>query len=216
MTRRPENTLIAVVSDHGMEGITKLVAINRALERAGLLVLNDKGQPDLARTKVFYPPSNNGYLLINSTSRKHGIVTQEERAAVVRRLRAALLGIRDQGKAVVTALYDAQSEGKQMGIGGAAGGDIYLDLLPGYDFDARTGPGEIITPQAPYGMHGANPMRPAMRTIMVLNGPGIAPGKRLKEVQLIDFAPTLAKLLRLPAPKHSAGRVLGEALNGAR
>jgi arylsulfatase A-like enzyme len=59
-------------------------------------------------------------------------------------------------------------------------------------------------------------MRPAMRTIMVLNGPGIAPGKRLKEVQLIDFAPTLAKLLRLPAPKHSAGRFLGEALNGAR
>jgi predicted AlkP superfamily pyrophosphatase or phosphodiesterase len=100
-----------------------------------------------------------------------------------------------------------------MGIGGDTGGDFYIDLLPGYDFDARTGPGEIITPQAPYGTHGANPVRPAMRTVMVLNGPGIAAGKRLEGVRLIDFAPTLAKLLSLAPPKDATGRVVWEALS---
>jgi predicted AlkP superfamily phosphohydrolase/phosphomutase len=192
------------------------VAINRALERAGLLALNDKGQPDLARTQAFYPWVNNGYILINSTNRKGGIVTQQDRASVVKRLHAALTGIRDDRKAVITTLYDAQSDGNQMGIGGDAGGDIYVDLLPGYDFDPRTGPGEIITLQSPHGMHGFNPARLSMRTIMVLNGPGVARGKRLKNVRLIDFAPTLAKLLGLPAPGKASGRVLREALNDPR
>jgi predicted AlkP superfamily phosphohydrolase/phosphomutase len=216
LASRPENTLIALVSDHGMEAIGKTVAINRVLERSGLLVLNENGQPDLGRTKAFYPPVNNGYLLINSTRRKNGIVAQEERASIVKRLRGALGEIRDNGKAVITALYDTQSDGPRMGIGGDAGGDIYLDLLPGYDFDARTGPGEIITQHIPYGMHGANPARSSMRTIMVLNGPGVAAGKRLKDARLIDFAPTLAKLLRLPAPKDAGGRVLDEALQEPR
>jgi predicted AlkP superfamily phosphohydrolase/phosphomutase len=213
---RPDNTIVAVVSDHGMESVNKFVAINRVLEQAGLLVLTDKGQPDLPRTKAYYPPLNNGYILINSTNRKNGIVTQAERPAIVRQLRAVLSSIRDEGKAVVTALYDAQTDGAAMGIGGETGGDIYLDLVPGYDFDARTGPGETITSQAPYGMHGANPTRPSMRTIMVMQGPGVAIGKRLKDVRLIDFAPTLAKLLGLRAPRDATGRIMREALSNPR
>ena len=216
LANRPNDTLIALVSDHGMEGVNKLIAINRVLEREGLLVLNDNGLPDLARTQAFYPPVNNGYLLINSTSRKGGIVTQKERAAVVERLRRALSAIRDGDKAVVTAVYDAQHDGEKMGIGGETGGDIYLDVLPGYDFDAGTGPGEIITRREPFGMHGFNPARPSMRTIMVLNGPGIAAGRTLKNVGLVDFAPTLAKPLGLPTPKDATGRVLEEALTNAR
>ncbi len=216
LANRPVNSLVALVSDHGMEGVSKLVAVNRVLEREGLLVLNDKGQPDLSRTKAFYPPSNNGYLLINSTDRKNGIVTREERPIVVKKLRRALLAIRDGDKAVVSTLYDAQNEGELMGIGGEAGGDIYLDLLPGYDFDARTGVGEIITSRAPYGTHGFNPARSSMRTLMVLNGPGVAVNRRLENVRLIDFAPTLAKLLDLPPPKNAAGRVLEEALADPR
>ncbi len=216
LAKRPENTLVALVSDHGMAGVNKLVAINRVLEREGLLVLNDRGQPDLAQTKAFYPGSNNGYLLINSTARKNGIVTRSERPRIVEKLRQALLGILDGGKAVVTALYDAQNDADAMGIGGETGGDIYLDLLPGYDFDARTGPGEIITPREPYGTHGFNPLRPSMRTLMVLNGPGVAAGRRLENVRLIDFAPTLAKLLDLPTPRNATGRVLLEAISDAR
>jgi arylsulfatase A-like enzyme len=65
-------------------------------------------------------------------------------------------------------------------------------------------------------MHGFNPARPSMHTIMVLNGPGISARKRLQNVRLIDFAPTLAKLLGLPAPKDATGRVLQEAFSVAR
>jgi arylsulfatase A-like enzyme len=43
---------------------------------------------------------------------------------------------------------------------------------------------------------------------MLFQGPGIAAGRRLQNVRIIDFAPTLAGLLGFPAPKNSSGRVL--------
>jgi arylsulfatase A-like enzyme len=50
-----------------------------------------------------------------------------------------------------------------------------------------------------------------MRTVMVLNGPGIRPGTKLSGVRVIDFAPTVARLLNIPTPKDATGRVLSEA-----
>jgi predicted AlkP superfamily phosphohydrolase/phosphomutase len=215
LTKRPANTLVAVVSDHGMEGIYKRVSVNRLLREAGLLVLNQKGQPDLSRTQAYYPEVNNGYLLINSTERKGGIVTAAGRARVVRRARTALLALKDHGRPVVRAIYDARAEGEKLGIGGEAGGDLYIELSAGYDFDPRLGPGEIIEVVTPYGNHGANPARATMRTIMALSGPGVARGKKLEGVRLIDFAPTLATLMHLPVPRNATGRVLAEALDAS-
>jgi predicted AlkP superfamily pyrophosphatase or phosphodiesterase len=65
-------------------------------------------------------------------------------------------------------------------------------------------------------MHGFNPIRASMRTIMVLNGPGIKAGARLRDARLIDFAPTLAKLLNIPAPIDAIGSVLLDALTEPR
>lgn len=212
MERRPENTVLALISDHGMEGTNKVVYVNKALQRGELIALDPQGRVDLGKTKVIYPAIDNGYLLINSTDRKNGIVAPAEREELVRRVRELLLAIRDDGRAVVTGIEDAQSEGAAPGIGGDAGGDLYLDLLPGYRLDAKLGAGEIIGGQEPHGTHGFNPLRDSMRTIMVINGPGVKAGRRLRDARLIDFAPTLAKLLDIPAPVDASGSLLGDAL----
>lgn len=210
---RPANTVVALVADHGMEGVNKVVTINTVLQRAGLLVLDDQGRVDLSRTRAVYPAVNNAYILINSQDRRGGIVRPEERAGVIAVIRRALEEVRDGGRQVVTAIFDAETQGEALGIGGEAGGDIYLDLLPGYDFDARLGASEVIVPREPFGTHVFNPQRMSMRTIMVLNGPGVAAGRRLDEVRTIDFAPTLAELVGIPAPRHATGRVLREVLS---
>jgi predicted AlkP superfamily phosphohydrolase/phosphomutase len=212
LERRPSNTIFAVVSDHGMEGVNKRVALNRVLQEGGLLTLDMQGKVDLSKTKVLYPAINNGYLLINSTDRKHGIVAPEERSQIVSKTRALLNSIRDGERAVVSAVYDANSDGLKMGIGGPVGGDLYIDLALGYDFDPRIGSGPLIAETEPYGNHGADPEQASMRTIMVLNGPGIRPGKKIDNVRIIDLAPTLASLLRLPKPRNATGRILNEAL----
>ena len=213
MSLRPPNTVIALVADHGMEGVNKAVAINTALERAGLLVIDEQGRVDLTKTQALYPVINNGYILINTKDRKGGIVGAEERTEVVAQIRRALEEVRDGGRKVVTGIFDAQSEEELMGIGGEAGGDLYLDLLPRYEFDARIGGSDLIVPREPSGAHGFNPMRMSMRTIMVLNGPGVASGRRLSEARTIDLAPTLAKLLEIPPPRDATGGRLVEALS---
>jgi predicted AlkP superfamily phosphohydrolase/phosphomutase len=216
MEHRPENTIIAVVSDHGMEGTDKLVAVNTVLQRSGLLAWDKRRRLDLARTKVLYSPANNGYLLINSNDRKDGIVRSAERDELVNRVREALLQLRDGDRQIITAIYDAQTEGAAMGIGGESGGDLYLDLAPGYDFDARLGSAEVIAAREPRGTHGFNPSRPSMRTIMVFNGPGVVSGRKLADVRIIDFAPTLLKLLDIPGPRDASGKVLEEAISSPR
>jgi len=126
--------------------------------------------------------------------------------------RRVLDSLRDGDRPVITAIYDSASDGAKMGIGGTVGGDLYIDLASGYDFDPRIGPGPLITEAEPYGNHGTDPEQISMRTIMVLNGPGIRRGQKLVNVRIIDFAPTLAWLLHLSKPKNATGRVLNEAL----
>ena len=198
MTHRTENTIVALISDHGMEGTHSLVAINKLLQEKGILATDERGRVDLTRTKAIYPAINNGYLLINSTDRKGGIVTPEERQDLVRRIRELLFEIRDGDRQVVTGVYDAQIDGDAMGIGGESGGDIYIDLSPGYELDPKLAATELVAKREPHGMHGFNPLRPSMRTLMVLNGPGVRPGHRLRGARIIDFAPTLAELLKSP------------------
>src|SRR4030095_6031822 len=96
------------------------------------------------------------------------------------------------------------------------GGHPDVDRAAGYDFDPRLGAGALISDVTPYGTHGANPEQASMRTIMVLNGPGVRAGQKLSGVRIIDFAPTLAWLLNLPQPKDATGRVLYEAFVEAR
>lgn len=213
MGARPDQAIFVLVSDHGMEGIENVFAINSALQRSGLLALDNHGRLDLARTKVFYPPMNNGYLLINTTERKEGIVEPAERSEIVARVRQALSEISHGERRLVTNLFDAASHGEAMGIGGEAGGDLYLELLPGFDFDARLGVQELIAERKPYGMHGFDPQRKSMRTVMVFNGPGVAAGRRLKEVRVIDLAPTLSRLLDISTPRDATGQVLTEVLS---
>jgi len=201
-----------VISDHGMQGINKRIALNRVLQEGGLLTLDPQGKVDLSKTKVLYPPVNNGYLLINSADRKNGIVAPEERAQVIEATRELLDSVRDGDRFVITAIYDSESDGAKMGIGGTVGGDLYIDLASGYDFDPRIGSGPLIIEAEPYGNHGTDPEQSSMRTIMVLNGPGILAGQKLVNVRIIDFAPTLAWLLHVSKPKNSTGRVLNEAL----
>jgi len=211
LSKRPDDALFVVISDHGLQGIYKRVAINLWLQKKGWLSLDSQNRVDLTKTKVIYPAVNSGYLLINSTDRKGGIVQNDERDDLVRKLREDLLALRDGERPVVVSIIDAATEGAERGIGGEVGGDIYIELAAGYDFDPRLSGGPLIANPEPYGSHGANPEQPGMRTLMIFNGPGIRAGQKLANVRLIDFAPTLAWLLGLPQPKNATGKVLYEA-----
>ena len=209
--RFPDATLVAV-SDHGMEGSARTVHVNVALRHAGLLTLDSDGQIALAETLAFHLYGNGGGIFLNTTDRRHGIVGADRRELVKSRVTAALLGIRDPdtGAAPVRAVFDTEIDGSVLGIGGAAGADLYFDLAPGYDLSTALGGDATITAQRGGGSgdHGGAPWHRGLHAIFFAAGPGIRGGHRLGLVRAIDVAPTVASLLGLPPLQAAEGRSL--------
>lgn len=209
-----ESAVVAVVSDHGMSGNDKWFYPNAVLAKAGLLAAND-GQIDLSRTQALVPPWSDFFVVVNGTDWKQGVVPPEEREAVLEAATKALLESRDPetGRPIVTAvLRPDRTVG--LGIGGPAGGDLYLELAYGYYPYNRVTSGAVAKIPIPIGSgeHGYLPLRRKMQAIFYAGGGPMPRGIAVSGVRQIDIAPTLARLVGLPAPRDAYGHVIGEML----
>ncbi|MFO7261080.1 MAG: alkaline phosphatase family protein [bacterium] len=198
-----------VTGDHGMRATWRVFRPNAALRDAGLLVLDDRGQVDLTRTRAISP---NGYWVnINRTAWKGGIVPPEDEARVLAAAEAALLAVRDPaGQPVVTRVY-RPDEHPELGIGGPAGGDLYFATAPGvrWSFEAS---GPAVSEAGIDAGHGFPPEEPDMWTAFCAEGAAFG-RRRIGAVRTTAVAPTVAEWLGIPAPADAVGRsVLGELL----
>lgn len=211
---RPD-TAVVLLSDHGMEGTGKLFNPNTVLEQAGLLARTRNGDIDLARTVVAAPPGGDFYLTVNGDDWRDGIVPPGDRATVLERARQALLSSVDPGtgQPVVSAVFDS-AVCSDMGIGGPTGGDLYLDLAPGYYPTPVLGSAVVQPVPSPigFGNHGFFPHRRSMHAIFYAWGSGFARGREIGPITQPDVVPTVARLLGIPTPPTVTGHVIGEAL----
>jgi predicted AlkP superfamily phosphohydrolase/phosphomutase len=210
---KAEGAIVAIASDHGHIGANRSIAWNVALQKAGLLSLARDGSVDLFRTRAMYFPGNSGYFLLNRVSRKEGIVLPDQEAAVLGELRSVLAGLTDPatGERLVTALYDANDASHEPRLGGPHGGDLYVDVAPGY-YSSASLRGDLVRMIPAEGEHLYGPQRPSMKAAFSVAGPGVAAGVDLGEIRQIDIAPTLAKLLGIDPPAQATGRVLERCL----
>lgn len=212
-----DRAVVAVASDHGMEGVARDFFPNVVLRQAGLLAIDAKGKIDLSRTKAFYSYNDGAYVVINSTDYKGGIVPPREVPRVTEAVVQALRAVRDpktQAR-VVTSVFHANQADPTLGIGGAAGGDLYLDLQSGLYFNAAPDGDLRFKARHPFmsGGHIFNPARATMHAVFYLAGPGVKQGVVLPPARSIDVAPTLCRLLGIPSPMQATGRVLEDALS---
>jgi len=204
-------SVLCLVSDHGMEGVGRFFAPNAALEKAGLVARTSENRIDLARTKVCAPPWGDFFVCVNGTDWKGGVVPPAEREAVLRAAADALLAATDPatGQRIVTGVFRPE-EMVGIGMGGPTGGDLYIELAPGYYPTNR--PGSEVVQALPLpiggGMHGYFPLRPKMQAVCFFVGAGVPQGVRLPGLRQIDVAPTLARLLGIPAPKDAQGNAI--------
>jgi 2',3'-cyclic-nucleotide 2'-phosphodiesterase (5'-nucleotidase family) len=97
-------------------------------------------------------------------------------------------------------------------------GDLVVFSYPPYQFDAAT-PGTLVSLSHFFGQHGYVPdvqdfeANVNMRAGFLAYGPMLNQGQ-FAGIRSIDIAPTIAFLMRIPAPQHSQGRVLLEILRG--
>jgi hypothetical protein len=92
-------------------------------------------------------------------------------------------------------------------------GDVVAVALPPYQFDAAT-PGKVIAPSGFFGQHGYLPdlvdlgHNVNMHATFVAAGPGIRTlHNKIRGVQAVDLAPTIAQLLGIPAPGNTPGQM---------
>ena len=91
----------------------------------------------------------------------------------------------------------------QRGWNSERSGDIVLVTKPYWYFSSESARG--ATHGSPYAYDTNVPL-------MLMGGPWIKPGRVIPYAEVVDIAPTLAKLLHIAPPATSEGRVLSEAL----
>ena len=199
-------TYIFAASDHGMDSYDKLFFPDVILEKAGLMFFTEDKKIDLSRSKIIYGVENGAFLRVNSTDYKDGIVPASENEKVIKEAVAALSKARDPetGEALVTGFYYPSIDEKKFGIGGERGGEVYLDILPGYYF-AEGYNEATVKKVTPGGQHIYMPERECLHSMMYCRGPGIEAGGVIAGHKITDIVPTLCRLLNIEPPKNADG-----------
>jgi len=205
---REGGALLVVAGDHGMRATWRSFQVNTALRRAGLMSLDAQRRPDLSRSQAY---SSQGYFVsVNRVVRKGGIVPPELVDQVADSVARVLLAARGpDGRAIVTRTWRPQPD-DTLGIGGPTGGDVYLDLAPGYIYAAGF-TDSLTTGRPTAGNHGFPSIERDMHTVLCAVGPGIG-GRRLPPARVIDAAPTVAAWLGIAPPMDARGVSLLDAM----
>lgn len=170
---RWQDTVFAVVSDHGFLAVEKLIAPNVQLKARGL------------KDRVFMIGSGGtGWFYLQSPE-------DTEAATLTRQLFEELA--RDPANGIATVLDKSAIEA----LGGDADAFLAIEARPTFSISRdRTGPFITDSAASYKGTHGYLPERPEMRATMLFYGPRVIPGV-LHGARLIDLAPTLAGWLGL-------------------
>jgi hypothetical protein len=217
-----EETLVCVISDHGMPPAHRWGHPLARLEETRLLVRSPDGKIDLARSQVYVLPDRGSEVYVSLRGREpFGTVPPERFAAVQEAVLDALLDWRDPltGRRVV-ALALKLEDAPLIGFWGdpreGVCGDVVFTFNRGFGWgppleggSAGTGRGaqhgsQVPTTETPHFTNMAT---------LICAGPGIRPGyerdwQRRGPMRMVDFVPTLAHLLGLRPPRDSSGAVL--------
>jgi predicted AlkP superfamily phosphohydrolase/phosphomutase len=216
-----EETLIAVVSDHGVIGYpshisARSIVRDLLIENNLLFYKDEKGRPrgpgskpeqgrsniDWKRTKA--QVQDTIFINLNVKGREpNGVVEPHDFLKTRDEIIQALLNYKDPKLGICPFSLVLRSEDARiLGLYGDRIGDIVYTVREG----TLSGEGHgVQLPTAKYGMS-------SLRALFILAGPGIKKSYKLKQtVWLTDLAPTVAYLMGIPSPRQADGSVLYEA-----
>jgi len=182
-------TAVVVTGDHGFSNIRQEVFPNYLLARTGLRGCPKPGATWRATAHV---AGGSAAVFVNPRGDARG--TQAAESA----LRAA-----GAGRYAIVPRVELDA------LGAMEGAAFALDAVSGYAMGDACNRG--LSRPASGGQHGYLPSRAEMATGFVAAGAGVRAGVTLPAMRLIDVAPTVARLLGLPA-RPADGRILTEIL----
>jgi predicted AlkP superfamily pyrophosphatase or phosphodiesterase len=192
------NSTLFVVSDHGFAGYDKLIQPNVVLKQLGLIDADVRGNVSQRRA---WTVSTGGSAFLYLFDDK-AVAKSAEIVATLKKLEGVESVL---GPAEFTKLgLPDPSENSEMP-------QLMLTTRPGFCFKDDVLGEPIVRAGGHKGTHGHRPEPAFMHATFVAAGAGIKVGARLKTIDNIDVAPTIAALLRVRLPA-AEGRVLTEIL----
>ena len=172
-----------VLSDHGFVSVEKEVAAQVALENEGLFGRNVAGGLKLKKLGAIHAGGSFAIYWLKAP-------TLQDRRALAR----AVGRICETG-----AVAEVVDRKKLRALGADPDAELILDAAPGYYFSDRQDGPLVRDSVDDHGAHGHLPSQAGLDACFIAVGPGIRKGKSLGRIALTQVAPTLARVLRLPA-----------------
>lgn len=190
-----ERTTFLIVGDHGQKDVRYKVHLNKLLLEKGLIYA-EAGEP---KWRAYVQGAGgSAYLHIRDGDE------EAERLAV--ELLEQAMGEERYG---IEALYTRK---ELDGLHVAPQFRYMLEAKVGYCFEDATDQPVVVDLEAlgrRYATHGYSPDKPDYRSVLVVSGRGIKPGGAIGDCEVVDIAPTMARILGIDFGRCD-GRVLDE------
>ena len=192
----PDRDVLVVVSDHGVMPITDEVRVNRVLEDAGLVEIEEiGGRRRIADTSpmVAIAHGASAQIYLNLEGREpDGVVRRSEAGELLARAARALADLSLDGEPVVERIVK-RSEAAELGLDHPNAGDLVVFFEPGFTSSWRLD-GELIEASPYYGQHGYLASHNAMCGAFFARGADVEVGSR-EELEATAVAPLVAAWL---------------------
>lgn len=186
LTAHPD-AVIAVVSDHGFETISRETNFFRAFIDAGLITLDAKG----AVTGWEAMPWPSGGSVAVVLARKDDATLEARVGGLLAQLKS------DPANGIAAVAGEAEIAR----MGGNPDAAFFINLAPDTTaggFSTATGP--LRTTPKYKGTHGYFPAVPNLRSTFMVMGQGVPKNRSLGEIDMRSIAPTLAAILGVSLP----------------
>ncbi|MFC2159729.1 alkaline phosphatase family protein [Actinomycetota bacterium] len=235
-----ENTVTCIISDHGNLTKKSLVNINKIMIEEGFEIFKrdkDVWQLDTKKSKAIFTTIG---VWVNLKDReKYGFISpgreyEALRDSIINRLRKI---INPENNEPVFDLVGRREAFECMGMWGERIPDVVAFASPYYllftkelkdiseeEMEFYKNGDEINPIKKAFDLNLIRPLTAvhwnlpsaktdfaSTRAIVILNGPGIVKNKELDRVNLVDIAPTLARILGIEPPANCEGRIIKEA-----
>jgi predicted AlkP superfamily pyrophosphatase or phosphodiesterase len=179
------NVTVVVVSDHGFLPVSTDINLFKPFIDAGLITLDAKGQVTGWQAMPWIAGGTAAIRL-----------ARPDDAALLAKVRGVLAAMAANPAYKIASVLDRSAIAKAGGDGEAS---FVVAMQPGTE-TGRDPAAPIAKPSVYKGMHGYVPWDPAMRSTLIVAGPGIAKGKDLGVVDMRAIAPSIARRLGANLP----------------
>lgn len=207
-----ENTIIIVVSDHGITRMHTRINLSDWLIREGYLVLKEEvnnptrlemDKIDWEKTKVFAFGAYDGEIYINLKGREaNGIVDEKEYEILMKELESKLKDIKgDHGEILKTKVFKKKDyfQGEYKNL--APDMIVYFDDLKYGSNTTKIGNSNLFSNQTALGSDSA---AHSQQGIFIMNKS--KQKGNIGEVNIIDIFPTILRLLDIKIPENINGK----------